>query len=280
MNPQTQSNNDAAVIADLTVKSLGMQRQPFTDLSGPIPRLMLPGPASEWKERELCETMEAPLRLSGFVAMQNVASFLNYVKLYGRDAAIFADENNRQWTAVFDHPTPAMPKWAKFRVGLQFPLDPRFTRWQERNGKLLPQMEFADFLEDNQGCIKSPNASELIDLVCDLRVDKKVDAQSSGSLRNGNIRLAWMESSQESREVPGKFSLQIPVFRTSSTAYDVTCRLRYRFDQGGLKWLYTIDQLPEMLRRAWQKECEALAEFEEASGVPVFMAEALQIHPY
>lgn len=268
--------NEAQTIASMGASLAEMNRVPEVRGCRIGPDfLAIPGVHGDWKIRGLEQYEDTPRGLRGSVRLDNAASFLDFVRRYTgeRSVAVYADRGNLRWVAVFDHLTEDAAGWCAFRATLPFLLDSRFTPWQGNAGKWISQAEFADFLEDNARCIVHPTAAELIDIVSDLKAVKTVDFQSTRTLRNDSMVMAWGEQLKESREVPLSFMLQLPVFDSSDKAYEVKCRLRYRItDQKQLQWSFRIDQMDEMMRTAWKAECEELASLPE--GVPFFMGAA------
>lgn len=248
------SKTEAEAISILT-QALEVSERPIVNIPGPFQRLAFPK-GDTYEIHAFPDDQPTPHRLKGLVKLNTTDSFMEFIKLYkgDRSVAIYADIDSQTVTAVFDHLTAALPGWHGFRAVLTMPADPRFTSWVANDRKFIEQEAFAEFLEDHQPFIKVPDAPTLIGIISDLKVNKVVNMQSTKTLRNGNLSLVWDETSTESREVPTRFTLNLPVFCSSRTAYEVTARLRYRFHERQLRWQFVIDQLPDLRRMAFESE--------------------------
>lgn len=248
------AKTEAEAISSLT-QALELSERPILNLPGKFPRIAIPQ-GDTYRIESFEKDEPTPQRLLGTVKLNTTDSFMEFIKLYkgDRSVAIYADIDSQTVTAVFDHLTAALPGWQGFRAVLTMPSDPRFTSWVANDRKFIEQEAFAEFLEDHQPFIKVPDAPTLIGIISDLKVNKVVNMQSTKTLRNGNLSLVWDETSTESREVPTRFTLNLPVFCSSRTAYEVTARLRYRFHERQLRWQFVIDQLPDLRRMAFESE--------------------------
>lgn len=261
------ATTEAAAIVSLAEAAESAQRPIVHSNSGGVPRLFVP---EGYTVKDLESELPRPQRLRGTVNLTSMASFIAYVKQYkgSREVAVYKNEADNTVTAVFDHHSATETGWGSHRAVVKMTPDTRFSGWLGLNGKTLSQMEFADFLEDHLSEIRDPNASELLEIITDLKVKTGISSQHTKNLRNGNISLVWEENSTESREVPARFTVQVPVFSTSVLAYEFTARLRYRFKERQLVWVFLIDRLVELKRASWNREIAAL---EELTGVcPVF----------
>lgn len=144
-----------------------------------------------------------------------------------------------------------------------------FSRWDEIEGKLLPQEAFARFLEENAADILHPEAATMIEISRDIEATVGQTFKSSVRLDNGDRRLQF-ETETRSRTdlvIPQRFTLQIPVWNGEQPS-DLTALFRWRAagSEGillGFNW-----HRVEYLRRA-HFAAIAVAAAEE-TGLPVF----------
>lgn len=265
--------NDTESIIALGKLASDQTRSVIRHEAGPFPRLIIPQ-GDTWKVVDLPGDLTTPHRLSGSVQLDTTQALIDYVKAYKgeRIVAVYAHAESNSAVAVFDHHSATDTGWGAFRASLNYKLDPRFTKWAGLSGKWQEQSEFAEFLEDHSDNIAVPDAPTMIDIICDLKVNKGVNMQSTKTLRNGNLSIVWDETTTESREVPSVFTLKLPVYANSRVGFEVTARLRYRFHERQLRWQFVINNLDTLKREAWQREVSSL--LHEPDFVPVWEGQA------
>lgn len=254
MNPELPES-DVSAIVELANMAEQNGRNIIRDEKAPFPRFFIPN-GDTYNVKEFGGDLPNPLHMTGAVSLHTSQALVDFVKTYKgtRDVAIYLDATQNKATAVFGHHGADKAGWCGFKAELLFTLDPRFKRWLDLNNKWLDQQAFAEFLEDNGNNIAEPDASTLIDIISDLKVNKTVNVQSTRVLRNGDIRLQWDETSAETKTVPSEFKLTLPVYARQKTLFGVTARLRYRFADRQLKWLFIINEMESLLLEAWQRE--------------------------
>lgn len=114
-------------------------------------------------------------------------------------------------------------------VTLKLRQSEEFQRWNGLAGKLLPQAEFARFLEENSTDIGYPEAATMIELSRDFEATSGQSYKSSVRLENGDRRVMFTQDSRVSGEVviPTRFILSIPIYNGEAPS-DLTCLFRWR----------------------------------------------------
>lgn len=196
--------------------------------------------SSGWRP-PLAPTIEEDVRLS------HKDSFVEYVNAYKTPTArLFAALNDGGGGSIvceLDYhaagsPTlpDAQPGRRKHRVTYQLRDSEEWTRWSGISGRLKPQADFLRWLEENGADVEQPSGADLLELVHDFSVKRKVDFRSAVRLQNGDTSFEYAQTAEAASKsgeiaVPSKFVLRIPVF-FGEPSMQVFAFLRYNIDEG------------------------------------------------
>ena len=171
--------------------------------------------------------------------------------------------------AVFNGAGIAGPGFGDHRATIGFRETPQWKKWKAIDGKLMPQPEFAEFIEDNLQDIATPDGATMMEIVTYLQATRTVDFKSGIKLSNGSVQLTNIEDVQASVgagniAVPDTFEIALsPVFGTAP--FKIPARFRYRIESGklrlGLKLLRLEDVMAQII-----KEIEAEIVLPEGVG--------------
>lgn len=162
-SPNTVAGGDAEAIkalVDLAQKAAGeldvypVSPPPGFGLPSNIPLLFKKGAAPTVSSvREMLEVWRAkPERRKGVAETTTLASFIDLVNAHKEAASsIFAKTTwpEPSLTAVIDYHTRDQADNCAHRIRYAFPLTDEFKAWIANNGKPLPQLVFAQFIEDH-----------------------------------------------------------------------------------------------------------------------------------
>ena len=213
-----------------------------------------------------------PERIVANLKMQDAASFCSYVNSFkdGR-TRIFADTTIGAlgFLALLDyHPVSAgdvtAPQFLSHRAAFALRHSEEWKLWFGQNDKLIPQAEFAEFLEDNRGDIQSPDPATMLEIAKELQAHSEVNFASKVNLRNGAAVLSYDEQIKASVttgqiEVPEHFTISIPVFFGESPI-EIKARLRFRISDGKLKFQYKLYRPVEVIAKAFEVARKAIAD--------------------
>jgi uncharacterized protein YfdQ (DUF2303 family) len=181
------------------------------------------------------------------------------------DSVVFANSEwkNPSFTAVIDYHEAASGGAAdngKHRIFYAFPLSEEWQAWNEQNGKVMEQAEFAAFLEDRIAELASPTQAEKNDLERDfatsvatpaeliqlsrgLQVNVEAVVKSATTLQTGEGQIVWEETHKDHNgqplKVPGIFLLNIAPFFMGEPVR-IPVRLRYRKSGSKIVWFYQL----------------------------------------
>ncbi|QFQ87338.1 DUF2303 family protein [Paracoccus kondratievae] len=245
-------------------------------ISGPDGRTHVALP-ERIKLHDITDPYRLPSRVRQNVTVDDRVSLSAYANRYKSDRSIII--------ADFDALTiSARLDWHEHNQGEQFPspghnahavtlaLRPseEFSRWDEMEGKIHPQAEFARFLEENSVDVETPEAATMIEISRDFEATVNQTYKSSVRLDNGDRKLLFENESkvQEGVIIPEKFTLLIPIYNGEEPEA-LTCLFRWRAMGGGAVGLGFQWHRVEYQRRAHFTQIATTAS--EETGLPVYM---------
>lgn len=249
---------------------------PLIDLSHRVPFVIL----SEGSHIEDIEKLlPFPTRKTAKVSVSTTDSFIKYAKKHGSldecviYAQVDAEKSACTLVALMNDNGATDPKWRDHRCTFSPALSVEWKRWTGKDGvkNAMSQADFATWLEDNQGDVRSVNGSPsgadmlTLALAFEATADKRV--KSHVNLQNGGVRFEYVEDetkdTRTSMEVFRRFTLAIPVFDGSSDAYPVEARLKYRDNSGKVTFWYELIRPDRAFKTAVQS---ALDQIKDATG--------------
>lgn len=229
------------------------------------------------KLTDISDPYRLPSRVKQHVTVDDRASLSAYANRYKSDRSIIV--------ADFDALTiSARLDWHDHNQGAAFPapghnahavtlaLRPseEFARWDEMEGKIHPQADFARFLEENSVDIGTPEATTMIEISRDFEATVGQTYKSSLRLDNGDRKLVFESDTkvQNGVIIPEKFTLSIPIYNGEQPE-ELTCLFRWRATGGGSVGLGFQWHRVEYQRRAHFAQIATTAS--EDTGLPVYM---------
>ena len=244
---------------------------PLMDLDGRVPFVVLPAGC---EVEDIEKFLPFPTRKRATVTVSQTGSFIEYAKKHGSldECVIYAEIDAEQskcvLLAVMNDNGAEAPKWRDHRCTFEPALSVEWKRWLSNNGptKAMPQTNFATWLEDNQGDVRSVNGSPsgadvlAMALAFEANADKRV--KSHINLQNGGVRFEYVEDetkdTKTAMEVFRRFTLALPVFDGSTDAYPVEARLKYRDNSGKVSFWYELIRPDRAFKTAVQSALDQI----------------------
>ena len=206
-----------------------------------------------------------PYRKRGHVVVFDAASF-NMVLADNADAgniAIYIDRNPTKpaVVAVLNGHGKGGPGWGDFRASIEFRPTPQWAKWTGIDGKMMPQTQFAEFIEDNLADIAEPVGARMLEIATHLEATRTVNFKSAVRLSNGAVQFHNNEDTEAKVsagkiDVPETFVLALAPLQ-GLPLYKVPARFRYRITEGkltlGLKLQRVEDLMTSVLNDVVQK---------------------------
>jgi len=195
-----------------------------------------------------------PTRKRGTVQVFDAASFNALLAANeGQDATIYIDRDvdRPAIVAVMNGNGEAGPGWGDFRIEIAFRFTPQWKKWKAIDGKMMPQLAFAEFIEDNLGDVVSPVGAEMLEIAQYLSATRSVDFKSGIRLSDGRIQLTNVESMDAKvgagqTAIPETISLGLaPVF--GLPPFKIDARFRYRIEGGKLQLGIKLQRMEDVM---------------------------------
>jgi uncharacterized protein YfdQ (DUF2303 family) len=256
--------------------AVGVPRSPVTsDLEAVIepengiPYLVAP---DGYQVHSLEHLLPNPTRKHAMVSVTTTDSFIDYSKKHGSldECVIYADidaENSGcKLVAVMNDNGADDAKWRDHRCTFEPAMSVEWKRWTDMDKKAMSQADFATWLEDNQGDVRSVNGSPSgADILAmaqafEINADKRV--KSHINLQSGGVRFEFIDDetkdTRTSMEVFRRFTLALPVFDGSNDAYPVEARLKYRDSNGKVTFWYELIRPDRAFKTAVKSSLEKI----------------------
>ena len=240
--------------------------------------VLIPGIAghpSQIKDINTEALADKPIRKRGMTQVFDAAS-LNMLIADNGDAGNIAiyvnrDPNKPAVVAVLNGHGKSGPGWGDFRAEIAFRPTPQWVKWKGIDGKMMPQAEFAEFIEDNMADVAEPSGAELLEIATYMQATRSVDFKSALQLSSGAVQFQNLESLDTkvgagSIAIPTMFTLGIaPLF--GSPSYKVPARLRYRLTDGKLTLGIKLQRVEDLMVKVLD---EVVQKIEVGTNISVF----------
>jgi uncharacterized protein YfdQ (DUF2303 family) len=220
---------------------------------------------------------DAPRFKTGTIVVANVDSFATYyAKHSDTGTEVYADLDAGRVTAILDAHTSDGPRWAKHRLILELTPTKPWQRWTGKDRTALPQVQFADFLEDNLVDIDPDPvpAATMLQVATTFQAATKGSFSSKVNMASGSRQLLFEEETTASSgggkqqiAVPEKFAIRIAPF-ADTDRYRIEARLRYRIESTGLKLFFVLDRPEDSLRDAVK---DVVEQVKAATGATIML---------
>ncbi|MFM9777063.1 DUF2303 family protein [Streptomyces scabiei] len=203
------------------------------------------------------EYKSAPSRKRGVTTVRDATSFLAYwAKHNDTSSEVYADAEKLTITAVLDAHHPEAARWGGHRLHLALRETQAWKQWMHYDGKLMPQEQFAEFIEDHLPELLEPAAAEMLEISQSIQGVAKAEFQSGTRLASGERKLAYVETvtakagQKGELVIPETFVIGLVPFE-GGEGYKLTARLRYRINGGPLQLGYKLERPDEVRRTAF-----------------------------
>lgn len=181
-----------------------------------------------------------PPMIRAAVTMDDRASLSAYANRFSDTRSILlADIDKGTIRACLDwhHNNEAglAPQHATHRATLQLRDSEEFKRWDEMEGEMHPQTNFAMFLEENVSDVVNPAPSVLLEICRDLEATQGVKFRSGVRLDNGDRTFVYQDETHVKNDitVPTEITLSIPLYQ-GEAPIEAKAKFRFRPTPDGL----------------------------------------------
>lgn len=221
------------------------------------------------------EYRDYPRHKTGAPVVYDPASFTLYWTKHHQDgeSELYADYREGRIVGVLDAHSDALAGWKKHTVTLALQKNPTWDAWKAASGKLLPQTQFAEILEQLVADIVEPDGATMLEIATTLSATRSAvyDAKAT-RLDNGDRRFSFDETTTARAgagrgqvDIPSKFLIRAQPFVGGPTTR-VEALLRYRVGDSGLQLGYVLVRPDDAVRTVFDA---VVAELEDAIQTPV-----------
>jgi uncharacterized protein YfdQ (DUF2303 family) len=242
---------------------------PLESGDGRVPYLAVP---DGYRVESLEHFLPFPTRKRADVSVTTTDSFILYAKKHGSldECVIYAEvdaEGSRcVLRALMNDNGADNPKWRDHRCTFAPALSVEWKRWIAKNKVQMSQADFATWLEDNQGDVRSvsgsPTGADILAMAQAFEVNADKRVKSHINLQSGGVRFEFVEDetkdTRTSMEVFRRFTLALPVFDGSTDAYPVEARLKYRDNSGKVTFWYELIRPDRAFKTAVQSALDQI----------------------
>lgn len=245
--------------------------QSITEHDG-IPYIVMP---TNYTINNIEYLMDWPSRKRASVKTTDVESFICYTSKHSlgdKGTAIYArvdtEKNSFELVAIIDDnpllPDNTVAAWREHRCCFTAKTSIEFDRWMGSCKKTFTQTEFATFLEDNLPDIASmdgmPTGADILNMALGFEANAEKRLRSKINLQSGGVRFEFVDDEDKDTrtrmDVFQRFTIGIPVFYGSSSAYPIEARLKYREKDGKVMFWYELIRPDRIFRAAVNDEMD------------------------
>lgn len=232
--------------------------------------------------------IDGPRRTKASVQMQDSASFLSYVTRFADDrTVVYCDFNPTnsalKFTALLDDHRKAGASWREHTATFSPRQAEPWKVWTGANGKAMPQLDFALFLERNETDIAAadgmPTSAQMLEMAVAFEATAEKRLKSKIRLQSGGVDLVFVDTddanTQQQMRLFERFQIGVPVYWTREVegqpvkAYAVQARLRYRNVSGALQFWYELIRPEVAFERASRDVIEEIEKGLTGMNVPL-----------
>ncbi len=258
-------SNDADTLLKAGVASVEVRQ--LTDKDKPF--VVVP---DGYKVEDIESTLLNPIRKVASVTVADSASLIYYTKKHGSmdECVIYADINTDNstcsLTAIINDHGADLPQWRDHQCRLTPKLSIEWSRWTGANRKVMSQLDFASFLEDNLSDIAAvpnmPTGTDMLQMALAFEANSNKKFRSKTNLQSGGFSIEFVDEedhdTRATMKVFERFTLGIPVFDGSASAYPVEARMKYRESSGKLSFWYELIRADRVFKSAVADELQSL----------------------
>jgi uncharacterized protein YfdQ (DUF2303 family) len=227
----TDRTSEADAIAKLAMRAI----EPGIIISPDGRTFLISG--AEAKVREISDPHDLiaarPDHIKQAVIIQTVDSLVDYVDRFKDEGTmLFADVERDAIEARLDYHKPKSTDHDDHYSRMVLPFSVEWATWATADRKLVGQLEFARFLEENGGDIVAPEAATVLEACRDLQAVRTADFKKAVRTSSDNEDFEFSDSTtlkSQKVEVPTKFKLMIPVYFGEQPT-EVFAFLRWKLD--------------------------------------------------
>jgi len=247
-----------------------------------IPFAVVP---DDYHAADLEQFLPLPVRKRGSIIVADSRSFVIYMNKHKEPDAsmIYADIDSEKsrcvLVGVIDDHSKDNAQWRDHSCTFTPKLAVEWTRWIGKNKSVMSQADFAAWLEDNLPDVAAvegmPTGADILGMALAFEATYDKRLKSKTNLQSGGIQFEFVDDEAKDTRTTMKaferFTIGIPVFDGSTSAYPIEARIKYRVADGAVKFWYELIRPDRVFKAAVVDELECITsgtELTVISGIP------------
>lgn len=229
---------------------------------------------SNYQVLDLENVLPVPIRKRGAIVTSDSPSFIAYLlkHLDVSASVVYAEIDSEiskcNLLAVINDHSSDSPEWRDHTCAFSPKQAVEWKRWIGKDKVKMSQSDFATWLEDNLPDIASvpnmPNGAEILAMALAFEANSDKRLRSKVNLQSGGFTFEFVDkendATRSTMQVFERFTIGIPVFDGSASAYPLEARLKYRENSGSVSFWYELIRPDRVFKTAVADEVEAIKE--------------------
>ncbi|MEY8688354.1 MAG: DUF2303 family protein [Leptothrix sp. (in: b-proteobacteria)] len=207
--------------------------------------------------------MPKPRKLQAKAEFHETESFLAYIARHANeDSVCWCDFNPQTYSlsfrAVIDEHGKDSAAWRHHVAAYKPRMSAEWQEWKSKDRVGFSQVEFAEWLQDHERDIASvaehPSCADMLQMATNFQYQEDRRLKSAVRLQSGGVRLDYVADADagtvESMRMFEKFAIGIPIFHGAPQADLLTSRLKYRLDNGKVRFTYELQRADKAHEKA------------------------------
>lgn len=228
----------------------------------------------EYHAHNLESFLPVPVRKRGSIITSDSQGFIDYLNKHSTVdvSTIYADIDSEKsrciLVGVIDDHGKEGPQWRQHTCTFAPKQAVEWTRWIGKNRAVMTQGEFATWLEDNLTDIASvdgmPTGADMLGMALAFEANYDKRFKSKTNLQSGGVQFEFVDDETKDTRTTMKaferFTIGVPVFDGSTSAYPLEARIKYRVGDGVVKFWYELIRPDRVFKTAVMDEVAAIGE--------------------
>jgi uncharacterized protein YfdQ (DUF2303 family) len=230
----------------------------FLDGGGEVQHFAVPK-GFDLKSIDNEKLLAGPRRAVGTASLGDDESFLSYVNNHATSStaawcAFRPDQGQLSFIAALDDHILGFPAWRDHKATFTPSLSHEWKLWTSRSGVKMSQVDFAEFVENNQNDIVGgdglPSSLDMMSMAKNFEANADKSFKSKVNTQSGGVELVFVDTdnaeTQSRMKLFAQFQIAVPVFWTLPqaevpvVAYPLRARLKYSTSGKQLTFWYEL----------------------------------------
>ena len=236
-----------------------------------IPFIVAP---DDYADFNLEKYLPVPVRKRGAILTLDSKGFIDYLNKHAvKDvstiyANVDSEKSHCALVGVIDDHSKDGAQWRDHICTFNPKQAVEWTRWLGKNKAVMSQADFAAWLEDNLTDIATmvgmPSGADILAMALGFEATYDKRLKSKMNLQNGGVQFEFVEDENKdtrtTMKVFERFTIGVPVFDGSISAYPIEARIKYRVADGTVKFWYELIRPDRAFKTAVQEELDNIKE--------------------